>query len=361
MNNQLTLLVYLKDRSEFTKRFVDYLSAIKYPFPVIFADGSIGNENEVFFTLAKKKDFTYEYIRYPKDETLSDYYAKGASAIKKVKTPYVMLVDNDDFPILEGQLKAIDFLDKNQDYGGCNGRVGGVVVNPTASNPYGEKILLLPYYCNSMDRSILLDQETGTKRIKAYLGNFYSIFYSVYRTENLTHTLKKVRELNFSDLGILELFFSYMQLAQGKVHTIDSLTYIRQKGSSQAAASQKDWFHRLFYTEWLSDLKQAIGNVAETIARLENIDFQEVYDLLYEDFLVRHRARFMLTKFYFYKNPRLFFNKEYFNVLILYKIFRVSAVVGEKIGFCSLCHLTPKKNLEKIREIICGKSFEKND
>ncbi len=62
MNNQLTLLVYLKDRSEFTKRFVDYLSAIKYPFPVIFADGSIGNENEVFFTLAKKKDFSYQIL-----------------------------------------------------------------------------------------------------------------------------------------------------------------------------------------------------------------------------------------------------------------------------------------------------------
>lgn len=352
MNNQLTLLMFLKDRAEFTGRLVYYLSQIRYPFKVIFADGSIGDENEELFKSLKCANFSYEYVRYPKDETLRDYYQKCASSIKKVKTPYVMLADNDDFPIVEGQLKAINFLENNQDYVGCNGRVGGVIVAPLAHIPYGKRVLYLDYYCNAMDRNIPVNQSVGTERIKSYLTNFYSIFYSVYKTESLKTTLDDIQKLNFSDLGIHELFFSYMQLAQGKIHTLDALTYIRQKGSSQAASTQKDWFYRLFYTQWLADLKNAIHQVAQVIANKEKLNSQSIYELLYEDFIVRQRARFMPTSFYFYKNPKLFFNKENVKFIILHKLFKVFPIIGEWLSFKSLSSKTSKINLEIIREII---------
>ena len=169
-------------------------------------------------------------------------------------------------------------------------------------------------------------------------------------------TLKKIREFNFSDLGIVELFFSYLKLAQGKVHTIDSLTYLRQKGSSQAAASQKDWFHRLFYTNWLSDLKVAIHHVAEVISHKEGADLQETYDQLYADFLTRFRERFIPNGFYFYKNPQLIFNKIFFRYYILNKIFKASPGLGERAGFYSLNQETPPLNLEIIKNIVTKKN-----
>jgi len=352
MNNQLTLLVFLKDRASFTKRLFDYLSKVQYPFPVLFADGSIEDENELFFNEVKFADFSYQYIRYPKDERLSDYYEKCVSAIEKVKTPYVMLADNDDFPIIDGQLKALDFLNSHPDYIGCNGRVGGVIVNPVSHHASGNNVLYLPYYCPMMDVPVPLDQDTAIRRIQSYLRNFYSFYYAIYRTENMANTLEKIREFNFSDLGIVELFFSYMKLAQGKVHTIDSLTYLRQKGSSQAAASQKDWFHRLFYTNWLPDLKIALRYTAEIISHNESTDIHKTYDQLYEDFLNRFRQRFIPNGFYFYKNPQLIFNKIFLSHYLLNKIFKLSPKLGEQIGFYSLNKQTPPLNLETIRDII---------
>jgi glycosyltransferase domain-containing protein len=352
MNNKLTLLVFLKDRAAFTKRFVNYLSEIRYPFSVIFADGSLGHENEENFKSIKNVKFSYEYIRYDKDETLSNYYQKCALAIEKVNTPYVMLADNDDFPIIEGQLKAIDFLDKNSEYIGCNGRVSGIVINPVVQNPYGKHVLFLPFYCNTMDRRVSVDQDMSIDRIKAYLENFYSIFYSISRTENLAYTFRKIRELNFSDLGIVELFYSYTQLAQGKIHTIDSLIYVRQQGSSQAAASQKDWFHRLFHTNWLQDLKKAICTTTEYISYKENKEIQETYHLLFTDFVTRFRGRFVANEFYFCKNPQYIFNKIFFRHYILSKIFKILPTLGGKIAFYSLLPFTSKENLIKIREII---------
>jgi|GEM_PF-4367388 len=355
MTNPLTLLVFLKDRADFTKRFIDYLSFIQYPFHVLFADGSLEDENEKIFKSLGNVNFSYEYIRYPKDQTINHYYQKCVLAIEKVKTPYVMLVDNDDFPIVEGQSEAINFLEKNQDYIGCNGRVGGVMVSPNAQSPYGKWSLYLPLYCYSMDVKVLLDEDDPIKRIRSYLNNFYSIFYSVYRTKNLKSCFKEVLSLNFSDLGIYELFFSYIQLAQGKIHTINTLTYIRQKGSSQAAASQKDWFHRLFYTNWLEDLKAAIQNVAHFIALKEGKNVQDVYELLYADFVARQRTRFMPTNFYFYANSHLFFKIEYIANLILNKVFKLFPWLGEFIGFYSLSKFTAKNNLLNIRKIIHSK------
>ena len=352
MNNKLTLLVTLKDRSSFTKRFCDYLSLIEYPFFVIFADGSLGDENEKIFKNLKNQNFLYEYIRFPPDQILTNYYEKLFVAVKRVKTPYIVLADNDDFPIIEGQLKALEFLEFNNDYVGCTGRTGGVIIHPSSNLPYGKKVLNLSYYCHYMDVSVALDQTNALERIKSYLNNFYSIFYSIYRTDSIKINFEAMQKLDFSDLGIFELFFSYLQLTQGKIKTLNSLIYVRQKGSSQAAASQKDWFHRLFYSAWLSDLKQALCYVSEMIAKREQRNCQDVYDTLYSDFVVRQRKRFLPLKFYFCANFNLFFNKEYVKYLIYYKVFKISPSIGEKWGYYSLTKITSKSNLNKIKAII---------
>ena len=214
MNMDLTLLVTLKDRAEFTKRLCHYLSSIKYPYPVIFADGSLEDDNQIFLKeFSKTSQFKYTYTRYPKDLILSDYYKKCAEAVSQVKTPYVMMADNDDFPIPYGQGKAVEFLKHNPSYVGCNGRVAGVVIGPEQNQLNGLHVIFLPYYCYSMDASVDLDQNLATDRIKNYLRNFYSIFYSIYRTESLKISLNKVQELNFSELDIkLEYLFGTLRI-----------------------------------------------------------------------------------------------------------------------------------------------------
>ena len=344
---QLTLLVTLKDRAGFTERLYQYFKNINYPFPVIFADGSLGDEHEIFFANAAQQDFDFSYVRFPPDLTFKDYYKKCFESLTLIKTPYVMVVDNDDFPIGEGQQEALSFLEKNADYVGCNGRVPGFSLSPDSHQPFGKHILCMNYYSASMDVAVPLDQEEPVERIKAYLKDFYSIYYSIFRTESVLKTFQQIYKLNFSDLGIVELFFSYHQLAQGKIHTIDSTTYMRQQGSSQSASSQKGWFDRLFYTNWLKDLKHCIDQVALESHTHENKSLEWVKESLYKDFTQRFKRRFIQNDWYFLKNPHLFFNIKTLKLIALLKIFRVSPWLGEKISYVLL-----ERNLKQAFRLV---------
>lgn len=331
MSARLTLLVFLKDRAEFTKRLCEYLSEIHYPYPVYFADGSLADDNEDYLGSNRQFFFSYVYKRFPKDLSLSDYYQKCYHALCDVKTPYVMIADNDDFPIPEGQSKAIQFLENNSKFIGCNGQVAGISLSPNAKKPYGKNFLFHQHYCQTFDVPVKLDQTLAIKRIESYLSNFYSIFYSIFRTESLVCTYSLIKDLDFSDLGIHELFFSYMQLAQGKVHSIDAITYIRQKGSSQTAAVQKDWFHRLFYTNWLEDSRKAIHTIAEYIAINEKINVTDCYKILYELFVKRMRERYIPNDFYLFKNVTLKKLREYILSVLSGKLFAVAPSLTEQL------------------------------
>jgi glycosyltransferase domain-containing protein len=351
MRHELTLLICLKDRADFTKRLCAYLIDINAPFEIIFADGSIGDENRMIIESFKQK-FPYRYIRYPADNTFTDYYEKCASVIKEVITPYVMMIDNDDFPIIDGQQEAIRFLENNADYIGCNGRVAGIILAPFANKPYGKNILFTPYYCKDMDVPVALNQDAAIDRIAGYLNNFYSTFYSIFRTSSLVLTYEKMKDLNSSDLGIAELFFSFSQLSHGKIHSIDALTYVRQKGSSQVAASQKDWFYRLLYTNWLADLKAAIQSVAEHISQVEKKGTDSIYNALYESFLIKQRSRYIPNDFYLLKNWSLFFNKMNLYNLFLHKLYRISPSMGEFMSKRLLKRISSAEALEQIKKAI---------
>lgn len=356
MNNKLTLLVTLKDRFEFTIRLCNYLECIQFPFSIFFADGSLEDDHVLFFEdFLKKTRLKITYKRYPPDKILLDYYNKCKQAINEITTPYVMLADNDDFPIIQGLTDALNFLELNKDFVGCNGRVSGVVAFPKVSAVQSNFLFFLPYYCHSMDVPVLLNQETAGERIDAYLKNFYSIFYSVFRTESLQYTFSQISKENFSALGIFELFLSYMQLAQGKVQSLPLISYIRQKGSSQTAVTQKDWMDHLFYTNWLHELKMAITHVSKFVSERENIDFKFLYDNLYDRFVKKQKTRYIVKKFYFFKNANLFFNKENLTNIFLFKIAKISPFLSKKISRI----LIKKYTFNDVEiDIICDRIVE---
>lgn len=331
MKNKLTILVFLKDRFEFTIRLVNYLSTINYPFNVYFADGSSTDQHEQYFQSLNSVNFTYIYKRYPKDTSLLDYYNKCDQSINDIKTPYVMLVDNDDFPVPEGQTKAIDFLDLNLKFIGCNGQVAGISLHPNPSFPYGKNILFHKHYCPIMDVPVKLDQNLAIDRINSYISNFYAIFYSIFRTKSLAQTFSLIKKLNFSGLGFHERFFSYMQIAQGKIHSIDDITYIRQKGSSQIALAQKDWFHQLFHLNWLEDVKRGINVVSNYISTYEQTNYEVLYNLLYTQFENCMRGKFILNDFYLLKNFSLF--KRRIPNILMSKLFLKLPFVAEKLSY----------------------------
>lgn len=344
----LTIVIFLKDRFEFTPRICAYLTSIDYPFKVYFADGSIGDEHELFFQNLGNQSFDYTYKRYPKDITVEDYYKKAYGAICDVGTPYTMLVDNDDFPIIEGQIKAVEFLEQSSDYVGCNGTVSGFRVYPLHSASYGKKVQFFSKYCHMMDEKSDLSSCDPIERIISYMDNFYSIFYSVFRTRALMKTYKYILDCNYSDLGIMELAFSCLMLAEGKVANIDEITYIRQMGSSQAASQQKDWFHRLFYTNWYSDCQRFFDDFSVILAQKSQSSQKVIHERLYSVFVNKMRNRYLPNQFYALKNWQIFFSTDFIKRKIFYDF---GWLIPSFLSAASLRNISPS-TLSIIRNII---------
>ncbi|MDR1366211.1 MAG: TIGR00180 family glycosyltransferase [Holosporales bacterium] len=278
---KLTLLVFLKDRFAFTKRLCAYLQDINYPYHVIFADGSGSDDHKKYFG-ENRFSFSYEYKKYPVDKDIYAYAKKARLASALVKTPYVMLCDNDDFPIVSGQDAALGFLENHSDYIGCNGRVRGLILDPDASKPAGRYIFWKKYYCNDMDFPVRVDQASAVERITAWQPSCCSLWYSVFRTEALKQMYEDMDKLVLSDFGPMELFFSYFILSKGKVAHINDTTYIRQQGSSQASASQGDsFFMRLFFHDWMNDVRKVMDYMQAHYPNEETPTGQNLRDYLY--------------------------------------------------------------------------------
>jgi len=106
----LTILLFLKGRHNYTDRWIRYMKDM--PYNVIIADGSLTDY---------KYSGPFEYIRYPYDATYTQYYDKVADAWSRVKTPYAVQIDNDDFLFIDKLPAYIDFLEANRDYASCRG------------------------------------------------------------------------------------------------------------------------------------------------------------------------------------------------------------------------------------------------
>ncbi len=283
MVDELTILLTLKDRSSYTARWMDYANHVALPFRVLVADGSSDDSSAVL--LSKQNQFpnvTYDYIRYPQDKSYTDYYSKILDALKRVRTPFVALADNDDFYIRDCMLECLAFLKTHCDYIGCGG-LGGVFWLGSAgcSN--------VPLYANKVAwkstngiRSI--DEDTGRGRLSVeHLGGSDICYYDVKRTEELQRQFEIVRDLNLHDLFLVEWLVFYLTSIAGKTKRLHRLYLVRQLDSpsgSGAAHTQRfgDWLGRMLVESWSEDFAKFVNVVASALAETDGIPEVEARD-----------------------------------------------------------------------------------
>lgn len=119
--NMLTLLCPIKDRPEYTKRFISYLISASCPFNVVIADGSLNADLNETVEMAISHGLKLNYVRYPHDKTWSDFIDKMCDALDNIQTPYTALVSDDDFYDFNEMSNGVNFLEENpkfQSYAG---------------------------------------------------------------------------------------------------------------------------------------------------------------------------------------------------------------------------------------------------
>ncbi len=234
---RLTILLTLKDRTEFTRRWMEYMNANLCQYPIIIADG--GCDTDIEEHLKNKLNYSklnYRYIRYAYDRNIRDFFVKLQSAINQVETDYIVLADNDDFFVTENFNKYIEFLDCNPTYVTCSGQSAHLSIfehNTLTNSTSGDSYQLV---CDRIQKNI--EQDSPLKRIQFFFDNankqnLWNKFYSITKTNVLRQTIKYFINSGDTDVNVFELYFNISLLYSGKHKEYPELYYIRQEGTSQ--------------------------------------------------------------------------------------------------------------------------------
>jgi glycosyltransferase domain-containing protein len=277
---ELTVIIPLKNRAPYTMRMMAYMDKVAFPFKVLLADG--GNENDLSVILSSKSIFPqvdYEYIKYPYDNSYSDYYLKMVDVLSRVKTPLVVMGDNDDFFCVQGLWNSIEFMKTHLDYSICRGEIFRFQFNKKTENNDLNGIYGEINKCQKLYSAASIVHQQASQRIKEHFINYAPTWYDVHRTDQLNHYFKILSDLNIKDIYLAELLISFMAITAGKAKRASYPYLLRQgnaKGSTNARENKNnDIFDRMLLETWSSDFNKFIGAIADELSSQEAINKEE--------------------------------------------------------------------------------------
>jgi glycosyltransferase domain-containing protein len=290
MTQRLTIVMPLKGRHLFTFRFLWYADKMRMPYRFLIADGQVNEEIAQRLEDSKKlfPSLDIEYIRYPDDLNYSWLFAKMVDATQRVRTPYVMIADNDDFLGFHGIESALDFLDANPDHVCARGRALTFSVYSGFRGRYGA-------VCGRFNRFYMHSDfkdataPTATERLRQN-GLCHGLYYAVYRTAAPIHIWREVAEIDFSDLMLHEDFHALRVLTLGKVHTNKAaISYYGQAGTGISYQPSRDWARHLLRSRFTSEARATVKRIAAAAAATDGADAAAVAEDVWTMLECRYR------------------------------------------------------------------------
>ena len=273
MTPRLTIVMPLKGRHLFTFRFLWHANRMRLPYRFLIADGQV-NEAVVRHLGDSRKIFPeldIEYIRYPDDVDYSRYFAKMYDAMQRVRTPYVMHADNDDFLAFDGIERTLDFLDAHKDYVCSRGHYLTFSVYSGLGSSHGG-------ICGKFNGYYLYRDfknaaaSTAIERLRE-CGLDQALYYAVCRTDALVCIWREIAEMDFSDLTLQENFVALRALTLGKVHTDEqTITYYSQAGTGISYQPLRQWARQLLRSRFTSELHAMVERIAVAGAQADGAD-----------------------------------------------------------------------------------------
>jgi glycosyltransferase domain-containing protein len=261
---------------------MSYLNGIPCPFKILIADG--GRDSDIQTTLENYDNYpniSYEYIRYPYDETLTEFHNKLEDVTKRVRTPYAMMADNDDQIVMEGVYKSIEFLENNPDY--CCSR--GNIISYRAGNFSGRGINLYSDYPEDVTGS------TAQERLLNICTHFHSSWHNVIRTNYLLATFKLLKIANSSDFRFSGQFPGFFIALWGNEHREDYEFLMHGGGSPRIVPDpppQNDWIRQ---KGWVKNFAYLSEMVSVGLSAVDGIDIAVARDLFCDYYYMLYTPR----------------------------------------------------------------------
>lgn len=313
--NDITFILTLKDRFEFTKRWVN--NNIFPDYNYLIADGSVGEENGDLFKRLKLNNLVY--IHFGVDDNIDKYLNKIYNSIKLVNSKYVMLCDNDDFLNKEGIKHCIKALENNTDYTCSGGSIYSVFESGKNNNLYN---LPIPFLNNTKLHNIenKYDAFINVRRKYSY------VYYSVYRKEALEDIWSNIISLGVKDLFLVEMLCNDLALCLGKYFDIGRNHYVRlMNNNSSGANSFGEFYHKkIFFDSSYRDQVTKINNFYSNLYNKPINDIEEAQTFFY--------------LWYFNNKPRIESNiyRKFHGLLIKFPFFGIKSCIKALNIFYSL-------------------------
>lgn len=286
----LTVILVIRDRPQYTFRWMDYANKTQFPFKILIADG--GKDLNVEMHLknhAHYPNLNYGYLRYQYDASIKDYLCKISNALNEVITPYVILADDDDFWNVDGVRASIRFLEEHADYATCRGR------NFTFSQ-HEKNILETVYSPHTIFDTV---QELPSERVMAIYPELGGTFYDVHRLSQFQTVFKKVVELDFHLMPMIETFISLLDAVNGKIKQLECSYLIREEGHGQSTSRSGSYLVRLLTGPCAEQLSAMCDAVAQSVSMHENISVKDFAAQL-QDAFIENLAPVMSNHLYVY-------------------------------------------------------------
>lgn len=223
MTGNHTLVIPTFNRPALLKRLVQYYHKRAWPMNLLVLDSSrseVAKENSE--ALARFGDTVLHVVF----ETTEPWSSKLSRGLAMVESPYVSICADDDLVFPVGLQSAIAYLDEHAEYVGAH----GIFVNFRQD---GRLVHIKNEYSGPSNEAA----HPGA-RIFRLCQKYQSLFYAVYRTQDLRDIFLPIQTLN--TLLFQELFQSVAAVIKGKIKRLPSIYAARQYGPP-ADVSRKKW------------------------------------------------------------------------------------------------------------------------
>ena len=222
LHDRLTLVIPTHNRPAFLRRLFVYLAQVRDGSQIQIVDSSAPQAR------AQNEDMVREFssklrIRYRHID--AGMISKCRTIMEEdVTTPFCVFCADDDFLMPDAVLGSLEFLERSPDYSCAQ----GIMVSLCTGKD--NKCYALPCYS--------LKNDSAVRRFRRLAGNWYSTFYSVYRTPLLTRAWQ-VTDENSDDRRARifpEILLSQLSVTQGKVKYLPGIYNLREEHTLNESA-----------------------------------------------------------------------------------------------------------------------------
>ena len=216
----LTIILPIMNRSYFLNRILLYYTILNFKGMIIILDSSNSKILEENRNIIKR--YSDLQIKYFKEN--GSAFVVQKKIMDSIDTDYVTYTGDDDYFLISGLEKCIEFLEKNREFIGANGRSFNFVCDGDFSEKI-KKVYLWKQTCRL--------ENTLYERLKFQIQNYDVPVFSVFRKKAYLRMLdlipsEKIVKTECPDKSICdEILPAYSLACLGKIYNLNNIQLIR--------------------------------------------------------------------------------------------------------------------------------------